>query len=94
MTRLIWTQGAIRQLDAIIDYLDGEAPGTSSRLLAVIGRRTDLLIDFPGLGELVPELGLRKLTLTGFPYLLLYHVDGDAIGIVRVHHAAQNWRPR
>ncbi len=94
MTRLIWTQGALRQLDAITDYLDGATPGVSSRLVAIIGRRIDLVIDFPEIGEFVPELGLRKLTLTGLPYLLLYHVGEAAVSIVSVHHAAQNWRPR
>jgi plasmid stabilization system protein ParE len=94
VTRLIWTQGATADLDAITDFLDGETPGIGSRLLTVVDRRTDLLVDFPGIGEFVPGLGLRKLSLPGFPYLLLYHVDDAVISIIRVYHSAQNWRPQ
>jgi addiction module RelE/StbE family toxin len=94
VTRLDWARSAIDDLDRITDYLDREAPGVSGRMIDAVEYRTVQLYDFPYLGEFVPELGLRKLALRGFPYLLLYDVAGAAITIIRIHHSAEDWWPR
>jgi plasmid stabilization system protein ParE len=94
VTRLDWAQSAIRDLDQITNYLDAEAPGVGSRVFAAIERHTGLPYDFPHLGELLPELGLRKLVVEGFPYLLLDNVTGATVTIIRIQHSAEDWRPR
>jgi toxin ParE1/3/4 len=71
---------------------------TADRFLAAADREFVKLVDAPGLGSPVdtrdPELaGAQKWRVTGFPrQLIFYVVEEDALVILRVLHAASDWR--
>lgn len=92
MIDLQWAQSALHDPDAITNYLELNAPDAGLRLVQTIDERVAQAREHPLIGEFVPEIGLRKLPLRRFPYLLLYDVQPTGIMIVRVRHAAENWR--
>jgi toxin ParE1/3/4 len=49
------------------------------------------LIDFPNSGRPGRVAGTRELVVPGAPYILPYRIDGDAVRILRVIHAARLW---
>ena len=51
-----------------------------------------MLQQHPQAGQVIDDAGLRKWRVAGTPYILLYRDAGTALRIVRVMHAAQDWR--
>ena len=50
MAKVIWTAGALQDLDEIADYIAKENPEAANRLVQRVFARTDLLEAFPGMG--------------------------------------------
>lgn len=92
MRRLIWSHSARRDLYQIAaDY--GEIdPALPLILLERVEEAPLALLDYPGLGSLTPERGLRKWPVRKTPFLLFYACVRDVVEIRRVRHAASDWR--
>lgn len=71
-----------------IDFALGEA------LFIRIVNAPKSLLERPGLGSPTGRQGTRKWRIKRTPFLLLYRIRKDgAVEILRVRHAAQDWRP-
>lgn len=71
---------------------------TADRVLAAARRNFDKLADMPGLGapanaRLAALANARRWRVEGFPnYLIFYAETRAGVAILRVLHAAQDWK--
>lgn len=57
-----------------------------------ISKQLTRLLQFPQIGRLTSEQGMRELVINRTPYVALYRVEQNAIHILRLLHAAHGPR--
>jgi plasmid stabilization system protein ParE len=85
VSRIIWTDPAIADLDEIADYIALYKPSAAAKLIAKVFKRTDLLAYFPLSGRRVPELpelSYREVIVK--PCRIIYRIEGGYTFIVLV----------
>jgi toxin ParE1/3/4 len=89
--RLRWTAPALRDLEAIGDYIALDNPAAAARIVAAIFDQVETLAEHPHIGRAgrVPET--RELVVTGTPYVVPYRKRGDELQILAVLHGARRW---
>jgi len=83
-----WTAGARADLMEMFAYVAAENPEAAARLRARIRADTARLVDHPGLGRVVPELGdsaLRELIVR--PYRVVCLALADEVHMLGVIHS-------
>lgn len=90
MTRVVWTQPAVADLEAIVDFIardsDVYATATAERVLAAVDR----LASFPRSGRLVPEAkrpSAREVIVGR--YRVLYRLRRARVEVLAVIHGAR-----
>ncbi len=92
MSSLSWSVEARADLRRIDHWLTVDASGAIAiRMLAAIGERSTMLLDFPLAGPL-GEHDACTLRVTGTPYILLYRPRQAGIEILRILHNRQYWQ--
>jgi len=99
MARVVWTEPALRQLEAIAEFIALDKPPAARSLVQRVFATTDRLQRFARLGRVVSEIPqgpFRQLWVE--PCWVYYRVDPDCRLIVCVRRAesqfdAQNWPP-
>lgn len=88
---LRWTIPALRDFEAIGDYIARDNPAAASRVVADILDQADILTKHPHIGRAgrVPET--RELVVATTPYIVPYRVRGDEVEILAVFHGARRW---
>lgn len=90
MRALRWTPEAIRDREAIYDFIEADNPVAALMLDELLEQHAGRLIDHPGLGRPGRVAGTRELV--AHPnYLLIYDVKNDLVRMLRVLHAARQW---
>jgi plasmid stabilization system protein ParE len=90
--RIIWSTGALTDLQlAVADAMHQDLDWADA-ILAQTQRVEAVLMRHPRLGPVVGGSDYRKLRLGPLPFVLVYQISGDAIDILRLHHAASDWR--
>ncbi|MBR9871897.1 MAG: type II toxin-antitoxin system RelE/ParE family toxin [Gammaproteobacteria bacterium] len=56
MAKVIWTEPALQELDAIAEYIALDNPDAASQLVQEVFEKTERLEDFPQSGRIPPEL--------------------------------------
>jgi toxin ParE1/3/4 len=82
--KLKYTPRAIADIAAIADYIRERNLSASVRVGDCIEITISHLIDNPGLGVNRPDLKLRRLGVSGYPYSVYYRIAGDVIEIAHV----------
>ena len=59
MAKVVWTEGALHDLDEIADYIAEDNPDAANRLVRRVFDRVELLETFPEIGRWVPEFPER-----------------------------------
>ena len=93
--KVVWTQSALEQLQAIHDYIAGDSIVYARRVVIRIKRRTWQIKKFPLMGALVPEYchdDIREV-LEG-PYRIFYRIYGSRAEILGVRHGARRLPPK
>lgn len=67
------------------------APGRAAELVRKIYDSPSVLLTFPNRGRLGKKKGTRELTLSPFPFIVIYQITTDVIYITRILHGAQKW---
>ncbi|NEU11019.1 type II toxin-antitoxin system RelE/ParE family toxin [Methylobacterium sp. BTF04] len=84
-----YTLTAARQIEAALDYLAAESPqaarGLQQRILTVIV----LLQAYPQAGRATSKVGIRRIPLNTYPYLVDYRANAREIIVLRFRHAAR-----
>jgi len=88
--KVVFTDGALRDLDAILAFIASKYPAISiafeGRLASVMRR----LGRWPNSAAQVEQRpGVRVIPLVRYPYKIFYRVTDDAVEILHIHHAAR-----
>lgn len=91
MRQVRWVPGARRELRRAFTFYRLIDVDLALRITRLIEAKADWLSAIPATGAPFAG-GLRKSLVVGTPYLIIYRVRQTTIGIVRVRHAAEDWR--
>lgn len=96
MTRatIIWSDDAIDDLDEVWNYIARDNEGAADRTVDRIETAVELLTWSPLMGRVGRQAGTRELVVPDLPYIVVYIVNGDIVGVARVVHGARKWPPR
>ena len=90
--KLIWTPGAVRDLEQIHAYIAADAPRYADVVAARIVDAFERLVEFPQSGRVVPELGRADVReLIQGAYRLVYQLRGERAEILAIHHGARRF---
>jgi toxin ParE1/3/4 len=85
MARLVWTEPALADLDAIADYIALDKPIAARLFVQTVFKKVSALEKFSNLGNVPPEIkGLPYRQLVIPPCRLFYRTDGKKVFIVAV----------
>ncbi len=90
MAEVIWTDPALAQLTAILDYIGLDKPTAAEAVATRIFAATDSLKSFVKLGREIPEFrheDYRQVWLK--PCWIYYRVDGKKVVILHVRRGEQ-----
>ena len=91
MHKIVWTDEAIGQLEAIVTYISALNPAAARRLGERLISLADSLAEFPDRGRDAGD-GKREMTNV-WPYILRYRVEADRVLILRIRHGARDEEP-
>jgi len=89
--KVIYHRSALRDLEAIHKYIAKDNLDAANRVVARIRQATSRLENFPYSGRIGPR-GVRLLSVTGLPYIVIHRVDDQTVRIVAVFHTSRNRR--
>jgi addiction module RelE/StbE family toxin len=92
MTRIVWTDPAVSDLDSIHEYISRDSEIYADSVLSEIFDAVDRLIDYSQSGRVVPELDeehTREIIVGS--YRVMYDTQGDTIRILTVLHGARKF---
>ena len=84
---IIWSENALNDIEAIASYIEKDSLHYAKAVVSTFFEKTDILIDFPLLGRVVPEYNetnIRELFI--FSYRLIYKVNSSHISILTLIH--------
>ena len=85
MARLIWTEPALLDLDAVADYIAIDDPSAASRFVKTVFKRVELLTVFPNSGKHPQELHdtpYREIVIP--PCRIFYRSQNDSVYILHI----------
>lgn len=84
-----------------VDWYEDHEPGLGRRFLGAVRSAVDAAVEDPDAWAMWPgwdrEPTVRSKGVTGFPYRVVYFVEGDVLTIVAVAHSKRRpgyWRDR
>jgi addiction module RelE/StbE family toxin len=89
--RVRWTKPALRDLEAIGDYIGRNNPAAAARIVTAILDQTDALSTFPHLGRTGRIPGTRELVVVDTPFVTPYRVRDADVEILAVFHGSRRW---
>lgn len=90
MTRIVWTDPALSDLDSIHSYIARDAEVYADAVVSEIFDAVEQLALFPQSGRVVPELlddNSREIIVSN--YRVMYDTSGDVVRILTVLHGAR-----
>ena len=84
---IIWSENALNDIEAIASYIEKDSLHYAKAVVSTFFEKTDILIDFPLLGRVVPEYNetnTRELFI--YSYRLIYKVNSSHISILTLIH--------
>jgi toxin ParE1/3/4 len=85
------TSRSEEDLIAIWRYIARDSEEAATRTLLEIDNKIELLARHPMLGERVPAFHRPLRQLIVGSYVVIYQILPDAIQVVRIFHASQQW---
>ena len=90
MVKIIWTEPALQDLDAIADYVALDKPIAARKLVQQVFAKVERLQKFPRMGSIPPELrGLPYRQLVIPPCRVFYRIRRKSIHILHIMRAEQ-----
>jgi plasmid stabilization system protein ParE len=93
MARLIWTEPALNDLEAIAEYITLDKPDAARRYVQRVFQSVERLAQFPKSGSIPPEiphLPYRQVVIP--PCRVFYRAEGPDVLIVFVMRSEQRLR--
>ncbi|WP_413776407.1 type II toxin-antitoxin system RelE/ParE family toxin [Rhodopseudomonas sp. P2A-2r] len=90
-----WLESATNELEDIFVYILKHSPRSAASVARHIIERAESLGEFPFKGEETRRTGIRKLTVTNYPYVIIYRVveAAEEVQILNVRHTARKQSP-
>jgi toxin ParE1/3/4 len=88
--RVTWSRRALRDLEAIAEYIAKDSPAYAGTVVKKIVNETRSLVRFPRSGRKVPELddeNIREVIV--YSYRVIYRLRNDEALIVSIVHGRQ-----
>jgi toxin ParE1/3/4 len=89
--RIRWTNKALENLDAAVEYIAADNPAAAQKVARTIRESVELLADQPGIGRPGRVTGTRELVITGLPYIIPYLEQNSTVIILRILHTSMKW---
>ena len=89
-----WLDEAVTDLKALRTHIAHDNPSAAAEVAQRIREAVRILADYPAAGRPGRVPHTREFIISGTPYILPYRVRADAVEILRVLHAAQQWPDR
>jgi len=92
MARVVWTTPALKDAEAIRDYIARDSPRYARLVTERIVAATARLADFPQSGRMVPELrqpALREVIVGR--YRVVYRMVAEEVQVAAVVHGARRF---
>jgi plasmid stabilization system protein ParE len=90
---VVWTEHALQSLVAIEDYIAMDDPAVAVVFIDRLIRRTDILIDQPRIGRMVPDVPGRELReLIEGNYRIVYRLNESTVEILTVFEAHKSFQ--
>jgi toxin ParE1/3/4 len=86
--RVRWTEPALRDVEAIGDYIAQDNPAAASRVVTPLLDQTDRLATFPHIGRPGRIHGTRELVIGRTPFIVPCRVRDAKVEILAVFHSA------
>ena len=91
--KVVWTEHALQCLTEIEDYIALDDPVTAVIFIDRLIRRTDILIDQPQAGRVVPEVPGREMReLIEGNYRIVCRINGFTVEMLTVFEAHKSFR--
>ncbi len=87
---VIWSQGALDDIDAIAEYIARDSHIHAQRVVSEIFDLGEILLTQPRMGRVVPELGqndIREHFI--YSYRVIYEIQGEDLHMLAVIHGKQ-----
>jgi plasmid stabilization system protein ParE len=91
--KVLWTEAALSQLQAIHDYIAHTSLDYASRMIDRLTQRSIQISDFPYSGRMVPEYELNEIReVLEWPFRIIYLIQPDKsqIEVLAVVHGARS----
>jgi toxin ParE1/3/4 len=92
MRKAIWSASSRQDFARIDDYYAEIDPDYANRVGDEALAAARFLTEFPFAGANLPDTHIRKWAVGRTGYQLLYVVSDEAIEIMRVRHAREDWQ--
>jgi len=95
MAQVIWAPSALRDVDAIAEYISRDSRDQAALFVTRIIEAVERLPQFPESGRVIPEIGkaaCREVIYGAFR--VMYRIEGDDVWITAVVHGARDWKPQ
>lgn len=92
--RVAWTSPALRDLEAIGDFIARDNPIAAAKIVARILDQTELLALHSRIGRKGRIKGTRELVVTDTPFIVAYRVSDDRVEVLAAFHGARLWPNR
>ncbi|MFO1097885.1 MAG: type II toxin-antitoxin system RelE/ParE family toxin [Xanthobacteraceae bacterium] len=89
--RLRWTSPALRDLEAIGEFIAKDNPAAAAKTVTHILDLTGALANHPHMGRAGRVPGTRELVITDTPFVVPYRVRDVSIEVLAVFHGARRW---
>ncbi|MGB2678104.1 MAG: type II toxin-antitoxin system RelE/ParE family toxin [Candidatus Acidiferrum sp.] len=86
-----WSPEAADDLERIGRRIQQDKPNAARNVVLTLYHGIADLRTFPNRGRSGRIEGTRELVFPSLPYIAVYRVHHQAVEIVRIYHAAQNW---
>ena len=84
---LVYSHEALEDMESIADFIEKDSPIYAKAVVSKFFERADILLEFPKIGRVVPELkreDIRELFV--YSYRLIYRLEGELITVVSIVH--------
>jgi len=86
------TRRAATQIEKALDYIEADSPQGANHVRERIRTLFHLLTQYPYAGQATDLPGVRRLTLSPYPYLIFYRVTEDEVIVQRMRHTSRQPR--
>ena len=87
MATINWSAKAAADIESIAEYIGRDSLANAASQVRMIIERTSVLVNYPELGRIVPELpGSAYRQIPAGRYRIIYQLKEDDVYIITVHH--------